>query len=341
MAHDPILSVYTIKLSPIKSKKVCVENSNRFLFKNKIGQPNEDNLTDSFVITELFAKFIQALDTNEMYTDSVSQKCMTANQLNIEDENVNANIVLHSDHCIIEGRVEGGTFGRKRNKTSTIDKTIKSEVNEGDAITEDFYFLLYSPLQSNKSTLFLQSYSDDSIDNVMKKFWKNFFSVPALFNQPSINRFFPASIIEDFKTDATVSSLTFTTDVPGETLLANTRNEMPHNYRVTVKITPIDSELTYDEFDNAIEPIKNTLFTRLLHLGQFTKKKGTLKDSSTNKTSEFDLASSFEIKPSILLSKYITIEQNESDFERIKDYCFSLLESIKPEIYIEYAVQER
>lgn len=338
MAHEPKLTAYTIQLKPSNQ---TTENTNRWLFRNLINEANQNELEDSYIITEVFKCFINALDTTEMYSDTKSKKCMTANQSDIEDSNVNANIFLHSQEFIIEGKVEGGSYGRKRNKTSTINKSDKSDVDERDAITEDFYFLLYCPLQSNKSTLFVQSYSDDSIDSVMKKFWQNFFSFQGTFNQPSIRRFVPISIIKDFKTNATVSSLTFTTDIPGETLLERTSTQTTRNYKVSVKITPTNDDLSVEEFEQTIEPLQQTFFTRLMNLGQFVKKKGTLRDTSTNNTSPFDLGSSFEIQPSILLAKYITINGDDSDFGRIKNYCFELLESVKPEIYIQDAIQER
>lgn len=338
MAHEPKLTAYVIQLKPSNGS---TENTNRWLFRNLINEVNQNELTDSYIIAEIFKCFISALDTPEMYSDTTSKKCMTANQRNIDDPNVNPNIVLHSQQFIIEGKVEGGSYGRKRNKTSTIDKSNKSNVDERDAITEDFYFLLYCPLQSSKSTLFVQSYSDDSIDSVMKKFWQNFFSFQGTFNQPVVKRFVPNSIIEDFKNNATVSGLTFTTDIPGETLLESTSTQTTRNFKVTVKITPTNKDLSVEEYEQTIEPLQQTFFTRLMHLGQFAKKKGTLRDTSTNKTSHFDLGSSFEIQPSILLSKYITINGDDSDFERIKKYCFELLESVKPEIYIQNAIQER
>jgi hypothetical protein len=113
------------------------------------------------------------------------------------------------------------------------------------------------------------------------------------------------------------------------------------NYKVTVQVTPVEGDLTISEFDETIAPLEQTFFTRLMHLGQFSKKKGVLKDTMTNKTSPFELGSSFEIQPSILLSKYVEINGNESDFERIKEYCFNLLESIRAEIYNSNAIQER
>jgi len=338
MAHEPKLTVYNLTIKPYNEK---IENSNRWLFRNIIGEANNDTLTDEFIITDIFRKFIAALDTPEMYTDTISKKCMTANQINLADDNVNTNIILHSEECIFEGIIEGGTYGRRRNKTNTRNKTNKTNVDEGDAITEDFYFLIYMPLHSNKITLLIQSYSDDAIDRVMHKFWKNFFCYETIFYQPKISRFVPKSIIEDFKNNATISSLTFSTEIPSETLLEKTIKTTTRNYKVTVSVKPTKDDIPMDEFEDTVDQIQETLFTSSMHLSQFTNKTGMLKDNSTNKSSPFDLGSSFAIKPSILLSKYIVINENASDFERIRKYCFMLLKEIKCEIYPEYAVRVR
>lgn len=337
MPHEPKLSVYVITLTPASPN--IPWNTNRWLFRNLIGQANTTPLQDSHIMTEVFRRLINDLDTPAMYSDSFSKKCMTVNQSN-DSSRVNQNIVVHSDRNIIEGKVEGGTYGRKRNKTSILDKTNTSVVNEGDAITEDFYFLCYCPLASNKCILMLQSYTDDTIDTVMKKFWKNFLSFPSAFNQPTMTKYVPQSIIDDFKRNSKVSSFTYSTEVPGTILLEAPTSTNQRTYKVSVKITP-DDDLSVAEFESTAESLSNTLFTRILTLGQFRKKKGTLKDDSTSKTSPFDIGSSFEIEPVIFLSKYITINGDSSDFERIKTYCFGLLETIRPEIYPQDAVRER
>lgn len=337
MPHEPKLTVYIITITP--STTNIPWNNYRWLYRNLIGQANTTPLQDGQIMTEVFRKFISDLDTPVMYSDTTSKKCMTANQSN-SSTTVNPNISLHSNDCIIEGKVEGGAYGRKRNKTSILDKSDTSVVNERDAITEDFYFLFYSPLASNKSVLMLQSYSDDTIDSVMKKFWKNFLSFPAAFNQPTVTKFVPQSIIDDFKKSSKVSSFTYSTDVPGTVLLDAPTSTNQRTYKVSVKITPEDN-LSIEEFEEAAESLSNTLFTKIMTLGQFRKKKGTLKDDSTKKTSPFDIGSSFEVEPVIFLPKYIVINGDNSDFERIKNYCFALLETIKPEIYPQDAVRER
>ncbi|UMQ42977.1 hypothetical protein MKS83_04630 [Chryseobacterium sp. Y16C] len=337
MAHEPKLSAYIIKLKPVNKR---TEKTNRNLFRHIIGDTSSENLADSFIFLEFSRKFISAIDTNEMYSDENTKKSITANQIDIESENVNTNIRFHSDSFIIEGIIEGGAYGRKRKKTSTANKNNKSEVSEGDAITDDFYFLIYTPLNSDKSILLLQSYSDDNIDSVMKKFWKNLLCYPAVFNQPALSKYIPAGIIQDFRNGATISNLTYTTEIPSDSLLGNTVNFDTRNFKITIKIEPTDSGFTYDEFDEAIAPIEQTTFKNF-RLGIFNKKKGSLKDVDTGKNAPFELDNNFQIKPSIILSKYVTINYDESDFPRIKEYCFQLLESIKQEIYLQNAVQER
>lgn len=338
MAHDPKLTVYTITLEPINN---TVENSNRWLFRNLIGEANTNILDDSFIFIEVFRKLIAALDTPEMFSDAKSKKCITASQPDLEDPTVPPNITIFSNDFIIEGKIEGGAYGRKRNKTSTLDKTNKTDVDIVDAITDDFYFLLYMPLSSNKMTIMIQSYSDDSIDSVMKHFLEKFFRCDHQFKKPKMKRFIPLSIIEDFKRNSTVSNLEFTTEIPGETLLEGTNIGVEKNFKVSVKITPIGSDLTLEQFEETVGSVNQALFTRLYRLRDFTKKRGMLRDTNTNSTSPFDLGTNFEIQPSILLSKYIDFPNGEIQFDLIKQYCLVLLDNIILQIYSPNAIQER
>jgi len=337
MPHEQKLTVHTIKLKP-KTKKV--ENTNRWLFRNIINEANTDSINDQYLFLEIFKKFIYFLDTEEMYKDSDNHKCMTINQADISESTINPNIIPHPDNFIIEGKIEGGSFGRKRNKISTANKTDKSEVKEKDAITDYFYFMIYTPLYSDKSIMFIHSYSDSNIDNIVKKFLRSFLSHSDVFGEPTIKRFIPKEIIADFKSEATVSSLTFSTDILSESLLDKTYKTQAQNFNVTIKISPIGDEFTINEFENAKELIQKKTFSNILHLNQFKKRSGMMRDGNTNKTSPFQL-DSFDIKPSILLSKYIDIKNDESDFDEIKKYCFELLETVKLEIYAHHAVQNR
>lgn len=337
MSFEPKLTVYNIKIIPENQE---IENSNRWLFRNIIGEANETKLADSFIFINLFKKFIKELDQPEMYSDQKSKKCITANQPNIKDPGVSPNIYPDSGKFIIHGQIEGGAYGRVRNKTSTKNKTEKTGVNENDAITDDFYFLIYLPPASNKVILMIQSYSGDSIDSVMKIFFKNFLSVSGVFKPAKISRFVPESIINDFKNKSMVSNLKFTTEVLGKTLLNRSSKLKQRKFRVTVQITPIEGDFTVDEFEDSINSISQVVVTKN-RLKDFLRKKGTLRDITTNSQSPFVLGSDFEIQPVIMLSKYIDFKEDKMDFEKVKTYCMELLNEIKPQIYPENGTQER
>jgi hypothetical protein len=337
MSLEQKLNVYTIKLNP-ESRKT--ELTNRWLFRNIINEVGNAPIDDAYLFMKVFACFVKKLDTQEMFSDEASHKCITINQNNIEQSDVNTNVFPHPEQCIIEGKLEGGSFGRRRTKTFTANKTQKTEVKEKDAITDNIYFMLYCPLQSDKSVLFIHSYSDNSVDSVFRAFIRKFLKFDGIFKDPHVKRFIPKSIISDFKSDSTIANLTYTTEVPGESLLDKTYQTKGRNYKVSIKITPIGKEFTIDEFDRALEPIGKTMFTQHLSLKQFSQKKGIMRDRSTNKTSPFEIEK-YNVKPVILMSKYIDIKNDESDFDRIKEYCLTLLQEIKSEIYPQYAVQSR
>jgi hypothetical protein len=334
--NDPRLTVYIITIKPFKN----VESSNRNLLKHIINDFSE-GLKDSYILMEFFKKIVNTLDQQKMYSDEKIGKSMTAIQLDLEDENVNPDLRIHTDKHVIEGELEGGKFGRIRNRRSTSNKKDNSPVKKEDAITDKFYFLLYVPLEHNKLVLMVHSYSDESIDGIIRHFFQNLFKKEKVFNAPKIDRYVPPSIIQDFKNSAAVSGLSFSTEVPSKTLLEKSVKAVNKHYKVEVKITPIDQPLSMDEFDNAKSPLQNTSVGGLI-LANFRRRVGILQDSKTNKTSPFALDSSFDIKPVIPLSKYLTFgTDDEKNFKLIKDYCFKLLKVIKSEIYPTDEVQER
>lgn len=339
MSHTPKLSIYKLT---IKAKKNGIENSLRSLILHKTGEINsKEKIHDSFLMTEILRLFIESLDKKEMYADEKSKKVLTANQKGLEEDDVDTNIKVYSKKNIIEGVIEGGKYGKKRKRRSTKDKYDKSNVSEFDAITDDFYFLIYIPLDSNKVTLMIQSYSDDNIDNIFKQFWSDFFSTSEQFSKPKVERFIPNSLINKFKNNSTVSSLTFTTEMPGTTLLDKAIIELEQTFKVTIQISTKEDGLSMNDFDKAIEPIQNIYFTKLRNLLSFNTKKGVLRNKETKATTPFTLGNTFDIQPTIILSDYVKITNTDQDFENIKEYCLKLLEEIKPEIYVTNGFQER
>lgn len=336
MAHEYKLAVFQITLKPLKD----VINTNRMLFRCITGQNNDAHIADNVLFLDLFKAFISALDKPEMYTDGVSKKSMTANQSNIQDSNVEPNIILATEKHTIHGVVEGGGYGRKRKKTATKNKLDKTEVSEDDAITDDFYFLMYMPPASNKSVLMIQSFTDETIDAVAKKFWMEFLSVKGFFDKPKVTRHYPEAIVRDFKKNSLITQLDYSTTLPGETLIDEALTTTDHTFKVTIKIEPT-KEMTVEEFNKAKEKLAGKKFGGT-SLGNFLRKKGVLKDKSNEKTTPFEMDSDFNIQPTIFLNKYVDLRGEKEDYKRIEKYCFDLLnKEIIPQIYPINAVVER
>ena len=337
MIHSPKLSAFIIRLQP---ENASIAATNRALFRSLTGKGANEDVMDSFLFLELFKKFITELDTQSMYSDPKSKKCMTANQPNIEEEHIKQNITPHQEKYVIEGKVEGGSYGKKRKKTSTKDKTINSDVSVDDAITSDFYFFLYAPPFSDKSVLFIQSYTDETIDTVMRVFWQSLFTVPDVFKKPKVVKYIPPSIIDKFKNNCTISMLQFATEVPAKTLFGRMKVQ-ENRFKVEIKISPVGEDFSVDEYNRIIDPIQQNSFARKLRLLDFRKRKGNLRDQTTSKTSQFEISSELEVRPIIQLSKFVRIEDNEGDFDRIRDFCFELLDEVKLQIYPSDGVQVR
>lgn len=341
MQHEPKLNVYTIRQRPIGQ----TENSNRSFFKKRtrhLRSLDEDpTQTDELLFLDFFKVFISEADKPEMFRDEKSKKSMTANQPKIDDSTIPPNILPLPGRHIIHGIVEGGRFGRKRKKTNISDKAVKDEVQPNDAITEDFYFLIFLPPGSNRGILMIQSYSDETIDTVIKDFWEKLMVVPEMFKKPKIERFTPKKIITDFKEKMEVSELSFTTYVAGETLFDNAITVQDKRFKVSIRIEAKDGDLSVEQVNQGKSKILGKTFNAM-RLFDFRNKKGKAIDSTTGKPSSFELDSDFEVMPTIYLSKYINFTNTEEDMDLIKDFCMKLLtDEIIPEVYPEYAVQNR
>lgn len=335
MPHEPKLSVFLIQLKPINSN---IEKSNRYLFRNINGDLGNTEIGDNVLFMDFCQKFITVVDTENMYADDISKKCFTANQISIGDNETDSNVHFDMENKIIHGVLEGGKYGKQRKKTSTLDKTKKADVNAADAITDNFYFLLYTPLSSKKSILMLQSYSDDSIDTVMKVFFKRLLSYPDVFKDATISRYTPLSIIQSFQRGAVVSGLVYTTQVPGTSLLDAAITERNQNFKVTIKIEPTNEDIEVINFPQFISSIERSTFKNF-SLSSFRKKKGRLKNDVSGKSTPFEIGSDFEINPAIPLTQYLS-PQNEVNFNGIHTYAMTILNEIKPIIYASNAVQE-
>lgn len=337
MAYEPKLTIYTIKLKPLNDN---LQNSNRELFRQKTGQANANGVADSVLFMDFFRLFLQRFESPEMYKHEASSKSMTFYQADIEDNDVDTNVHANTARFTISGVVEGGPYGRKRNKTDSGNKADRSPVNENHAITDSFYFCIYMPPESNKSVLMVQSLTGESIDSVVKDFWKNFLRHDGAFDTTNPTTHVPQSIIDIFKEDTAVSALSYTTVVTGQTLLAPAINLQDKNFKVVVRIEPL-GDMTIEQFEAAKADLDDKM-VGTNRLGGFRIRRAALKDNSSGKKSPFQMDSDYEVKPVIFLRKHINFPDGVFSFPLVAKYCEDLLENtLKPDLYAQHAIIER
>jgi hypothetical protein len=181
--HSPKVEVFQLSiLSP--DEKINFQD----LMKRLISKDASGN-----VFYDFFNYFINKLDTEKYYTDK--KKAMTVYKQNLStDSMANETITLHSNEHIIQGIVKGGIFGRKRFNSNINSKDEITEIPADNVIGDDFFFLLYTPLDFHSGILIIQSYQDSSIRDIFLKFIKLIDIIPISFYR-SKNRILPQKVI--------------------------------------------------------------------------------------------------------------------------------------------------
>lgn len=337
MAHNPKLEVYQVWLNPLKG----AEKTFRDFFIETL--PSEESLIDSdnsFIYLEFFRDFIKRVDTDKFISDNKKHKAFTAYDTRPAGT-VEPSINIHSERFIVEGTIEGGRYGQRRNKSNLGNKESKEDVEKTDIILDKFYFCLYTPLNSDLGILFVQSYSADSISDIFTDFIEGLFSKQGLYKKAKVERFVPRRIVEEFKNHSDIKKFTFSSR-----FVFNQLTNEPigiETEEFIIKIEAIAKKgLNKESLGNWISAIGSKMFSNK-KLNEFPKGKVYLQDSQTKKESPFDISSDIDIKPIIYLEERITIDEDGiPNFEELKEYCINLLQSeIIPEMYPSNAVTER
>lgn len=333
MAHSPKLEVYQIILKPRRDE----DKSFRDLITSKLNLNNNDD--DTAIMFSFFRHFLHEIDADEFISNDTKKKAFTAYNTTPRIEGETTTINIHSEEKIIEGTIEGGKYGLSRNKSRMGHKADKEPLHIDDIILDTFYFLLYLPFDSKYGILLLQSYSSDTISDIFNSFLSKLFSSSRDFQKPKIEKFIPKDIIQEFKQNGVVTRFSFTSryveeEMPGLAFIEND-NEVAVSIVITTK-----KGIALDDLNDFRENIENVdVFGK--QLSHFTNKKGYLINTEKNKGTPFKLNGG-EIQPIIYLEGIVEINNGIPNFGQIKDFCFNLLEdTIKPEVYLRDAVQER
>lgn len=336
MAHNPKLEVYQVWLNP--QKDVDKTYRDFFIETNSSGNTNDNE--NSIIFLDYFGDFIRKVDTDDFIANSKKKKAFTAYDTRPAGE-YEPTIKIKSSRTIIEGTIEGGRYGQKRNKSSVDNKSEKEDINEADIILDKFYFSLYTPLDSDLGILFVQSYTADTISDIFTDFISSFFSRQGLYRKAKVEKFVPKRIADEFRNHSQIKKFTFSSRFVFDQMTNEPIGVEEEEFIIRVEAVSKNG-LPKESLGNWIKSIGSKVFSSR-ELAQFNKGKVYLKNTETKKESPFDIASGLDIKPVIYLEGRIDVEEDgRPNFEQLSDYCVNLLDNeIIPEMYITNEVQER
>lgn len=323
MAHNPKLQIFKISLNPkAKIKDACYRN----FFRDKCFETQEetDKLTDAQIFKAYHQAFIKGIDVTDFdfFKDEKNKKAITINDTNAIKKHVNDNI--------IEGIIKGGRYDQEREKVNMNNKTV-DKVRKDDIILDQFYFLIFTPLDSSTGILFLQSYTEDSICDVFCKFLKSFFTYADNYFDIRIEPYMPQNLKEEYKKKARLKGFSFSTKeiigVVGEGVSVKEQEE----FCVTINIQPMEKS-NLRGIANKVEKLLHLKFHDK-ELSQFSKR--VYLEDDHNKGAYYDLGKDVDhIRPTIYLENRINIhpENGLPDFGELKEFCTSQLKIIIQEL---------
>lgn len=323
MAHDAKLEIYQIKIQHRGNEYKTFKDF--FIDSLESINSNEEN-DDSFVFLEYFRKFIADTDTENFISYSRKQKAFTAYDTRPQNTADNPSIIIHTERFIIEGTIEGGRYGQKRNKSSLNNKSQKEVVNNSDIILDRFYFSLYTPLDSDLGVLFIQSYTSDSISDIFIDFISKFFGKRINYKKAKIEKYVPESIKNEFRENSEIKKFYFSNRFLFEHQSNNPIREEREEFNIKIEAVSKNGIRT-NKLDIWLYEIGNKLFNNRSLLN-FTKGKVYIKNTETKKETPFKINTNFDIKPIILLENRVELDEfGLPNINQLRDYCFELLDS--------------
>lgn len=336
--NDSKLNVYTIILNRKKNKDKCCFKD---LLISKHSYSNEekgitplkdiDKKSDSDLLGILLDDIIKLLDQKEFYSDNRTNKGIGIEKTTTDKKNYS--IRLMSKKNIILGRLSGGKYGKFRKRSKVKDQSSKDPINPDDIILDEFFFLLYTPLEGHRGILMIQSYSDETINNTFKDLLYKVFNGYDTYHKAKVESFFPKTIKDKFKNTSKVKSISLSCISKNITIGSdNPETENTESYSVSIIITP--PEKKNQNFIPKIPDIIKSILGSGGYKTENLKAKINLEDQR-NKCASFELDKNINnIKPVIYLSNHIQFSDNITDnFKEIETYSLSLLDDIKTEIY--------
>lgn len=337
MALNPKLNVYVVTLNP---KDKSSNPTFRDLFKEKYLVANS---ADNALLNKFFKEFLDKVGKSEFRNDRNAKKVIGVSEYNPDNEKASINI-MH-ERSLIEGLIDGGQYGVMRAYADVNNKSQKTNIGTTKAVLDKYYICLCTPLNSAYGFLFVQSYTEASIQDAVKSFVIELLRCEDNYYNVQIVPYVPQKFVEQFNKEAKVRMFSYRskTGIP-----AVMRDNQPISkgmaFDVEIKISPINEELFPGSEETLVAA--NELAKKQfgdISLNEFGSKTIYIEHPNGYKA-HYDVKKELgAIRPTIYLKDEgikIDPDTGQPDFEQIKEFTLDLLEDVMNEYYDNEEIEE-
>lgn len=309
MAHLPKVEVFQLSIKKVGKNNSMINFEE--LMNRLVPRAENETLDSNAIFSRFFGYFINKLDTETYFKDIIRKKAITVYQQRTEDDvesEINNTISPSVSENIIQGIIKGGSFGRKRFRSNINSKNDMDEISSENVIGDDFYFLLYTPLDFYSGILMIQSYQDSSIRDTFLKFIKHIFNISTHKVMPK--QFLPKKYETLFNESYLLKNVSFSStfssdDVSGSDEITEETNE----YDVRIVVTPKNRNISgMADIKRVVGDLVSANFNNR-ELDNFDKKRVNLGNEGPVRGAYFDLGDNMKIRPVIYLDE-IDIDEN-------------------------------
>ena len=250
-----------------------------------------------------------------------------------EGEGINEILSSHSDCCIIEGYIDGGPYDRIRTLAEKDNVRKRSILGRDKIVTDRYYIFMYFPLESNIGMIFIERKVGQDIHKPIEIFIKEVFKGRS---KVSVERYVPQALIEKYRTEGVIDTLTFTDKIVSPELEVNEVETSERTFDVTVMIKPQKGEnYNYEmmnEFLDSVGDYTVKIGNSIKRFVDFRTKKARIRKD--NDSYSFSVGDDFKIRPMVEIEE--EVHDREHDVLKRReafDMVSSLLNQIKEDVY--------
>ncbi len=272
--------------------------------------------------------------SNEFQINDLETKGIAFNQADVTKVSATNNTVT--------GIFKGGGTGIERMAHE------RNNTNDGDSIdrykvsTLPCYYKLWIPPNSNFGIAVIQSYGSDDLGGFFMKILGSYLS-SIQFKIFESRRFLPQQMIEEYRTNSRICSLTLSKAVISRQKRAeiNPLLEERDSTKISISLSGFGMGFSWNEFTESMAGRGTSFFgVDLSNLGMNDDNELVVEYEYQGVKAKGKYSTSFNIVPSLIINDQVDVNigNNHPVFNSVDDYCTNLLEDLKVEIG--YVVEE-